>query len=72
MSKKSTPGPSYGGLKKGVEKLAKQLPKKQIGLKFKNFCANQIANDKMIILSLENVQKVHSRPKLWAFEKKFP
>ena len=30
--------------------------------------AHQIANDKTIILSTENVQKVHSRPKLWGFE----
>ena len=30
------------------------------------------ANDQTIILSSENVQKVHCRPKLWEFEKKFP
>ena len=33
--------------------------------------AHQIANDRTIILSTEeNIQKVHSRPKLWVFEKK--
>ena len=31
---------------------------------------HQKANDKTIILSTENVQKVHSRPKLRRFEKK--
>ena len=30
----------------------------------KNFCAHQIAIDKAIILSTENVQKVYYRPKL--------
>ena len=49
--------------------LFKQLPRAEIGPKFKNFCAHQIANDKTIVLSPENPQKVHSRPKLWAFEK---
>ena len=42
--------------------LFKQLPRAQIGLKFKNCFAYQIANDKIIILSTENVKKVHSRP----------
>ena len=50
--------------------LFKQLPQAEIGSKFKNFYAHQIANDRTIILSIENVQKVHSRPKLWGFEKK--
>ena len=48
----------------------KQLPRAQIGQKFKNLCAHQIANYKTIVLTSENVQKVHSRPKLLAFEKK--
>ena len=30
----------------------------------RKFSAHQIANDKTIMLSIENVQKVHSRPKL--------
>ena len=37
--------------------------------KAKYLYAHQIANDKTIILSTENVQKVHSSPKLWGFEK---
>ena len=73
MSKKSTPGQSYGGLKMQNRPkfltLFKQLPQAQIGPKFKNCCAHQIANDQTIVLSSENVQKVRSRPKLWAFEK---
>ena len=48
--------------------LFKQLPLAQIGPKFKNFCVHQKANDQTIVLSPENVQKIHSRPKLWAFE----
>ena len=40
--------------------LFKQLPQAQIGPKFKNFFAHQIANDQTIILSPENIQKVHS------------
>ena len=72
MSKKSTPGPSYDGLKKiGQNALSvtlfKQLSRAKIGPKFKNFGAHQIANDQKIVLSKENPQKVHSRPKLWAF-----
>ena len=68
MSKKSTPGPSYDGLKKICQNalsatLFKQLPRAKIRPKFKNFCAHQIANDQTIILSTEKVQKVHSRPK---------
>ena len=50
----------------------KQLPQAQIRPKFKNFCAYQITNDQTIVLSPENVQKVHSRSKLWVFEKKIP
>ena len=49
--------------------LFKQLPRAHIGLKFKNLCSHQIANDHTIVLSPEKVQKVHSRPKLWAFQK---
>ena len=44
--------------------LFKQLPWAQI--------VHQEANDQMIVLSPKNAQKVHSRSKLWAFEKKFP
>ena len=73
MSKKSILGPSYDGfdgLKKSAKMpLFKQLPQAEIWPKFKNFCAHQIANDQTIVLSPENPQKVHSRPKLWAFEK---
>ena len=77
MSKKSTPGPSYDGLKKISPNalsvtLFKQPPKAEIWPKFKNFCAYQIANDQTVVMSPENPPKVHSRPKLWAFEKKFP
>ena len=50
--------------------LFEQLPQGQIRPKAEYFCANQIANDKTIILSTENVQKVHSRPKLWGFGKR--
>ena len=46
-----------------------QPPQGQAGPKSKYFCAYQIAHDKTIILSTENVQKVHSRPKKWGFEK---
>ena len=42
----------------------------QIRPKSKYFCAHQIANDKTIIMSTENGQKVHYRPKLWGFESK--
>ena len=66
MSKKSTPGPSYNGLKKISQNalsvtLFKQLPQAKIWPKFKNVCAHQ---------SPENPQKVNSRPKLLALEKK--
>ena len=50
--------------------LFKQLPQAQIWMKFKNCCAHQIARGQTIVLSSKNVQKVHSRPKLWVFEKK--
>ena len=40
--------------------LFKQLPQAQIGLKFKDCCAQQIANDQTIVLSPENFLKVHS------------
>ena len=46
-----------------------QPPQAQIRPNEKYLCAHQIANDKTIILSTENVQTVHSRPKLWWFEK---
>ena len=49
--------------------LFEQPPQAQIRPKAKYLYAHQIANDKTIILSTENVQKVHSRPKLWGFEK---
>ena len=49
--------------------LIEQPPQAQIRSNAKYLCAHQIANDKTIILSTENVQKVHSRPKLWGFEK---
>ena len=45
--------------------LFKQLPQTQIRPPSKYFGAHLIANDKTIILSTENVQKVHSRPKLF-------
>ena len=49
--------------------LFEQPTQAQIRPKSKYFCAHQIANDKTIILSTENVQKVLSWPKLWGFEK---
>ena len=49
--------------------LFEQPPQAQIRPKAKYLYAHQIANDKTIIVSTENVQKVHSRPKLWGFEK---
>ena len=51
--------------------LFEQPPQAQIRPKAKYLCAHQTANDKTIILSTENVQKVHSKPKLWGFEKCF-
>ena len=45
--------------------LFEQPPQAQIRTNEKYLCAN----DKTIILSTENVQNVHSRPKLWGFEK---
>ena len=78
MSKNFTFRPKLWGFKKRCGKIGKnalmvylfkQLPRAHIGLKFKNLCAHQIANDHTIVLSPENVQKVHSRPKLWAFQK---
>ena len=50
--------------------LFEQLPRAQIEQKSKKFSAHQIANDKTIVLSIENVQKVHSRPKLQGFKEK--
>ena len=47
--------------------LIEQPPQAQIRSKAKYLSDHQIANDKTIILSTENVQKVHS--KLWGFEK---
>ena len=49
--------------------LIEQPPQAQIRSNAKYLCAYQIANDKTFILSTENVQKDHSRPKLWGFEK---
>ena len=49
---------------------ALKMSKKSIWLKFKNFCAHQIANNRTFSLSTENGRKVHSRPKLWRFENK--
>ena len=40
--------------------LFKQLPQAQIGPKFTFVRVHQIANDQMVVLSHENVQKVHS------------
>ena len=42
--------------------LFKQVPREQIGPKFKYFCVHHKANDQTIILSPDNVQKVQSRP----------
>ncbi len=53
-----------------LKTLFEQLPQAQIRSKIKNFCAHHETNDKTVILSTENVQKSHSGPKLWAFEKK--
>ena len=50
--------------------LIEQPPQAQIRPNAKYLSAHQIANDKIIILSTENVQKVHSRPKLWGFEER--
>ena len=50
--------------------LFKQPPQAQIRPNEKYLCAHQIANDKTIILSTENVQKVYSRPELWGLEKR--
>ena len=71
--------PKLWGFEKGCGKIGqnalpvtlfKQLPKAKIGPKFKTFCAHQIANDQTIVLRPENPQKVNSRPKLLALEKK--
>ena len=67
-SMKSNP-PSKVAKSSFIGTLFEQLPKAQIRPKAKYLCALQRANDKTIILSTENVQKVHSRPKLWGFEK---
>ena len=50
--------------------LFEQPPHSQIRPTSKYLCAHQIANDRTIILSTENVQKVHFRPKLWGIEKR--
>ena len=49
--------------------LFEQPPQAPIRPNEKYLCANQLATDNTITLSNENVQKVHSRPKLWGFEK---
>ena len=48
--------------------LFEQPPQAQIRPNAKDLCAHQIATDQSIIFSTENVQKVHSRPKLWAWQ----
>ena len=69
-STKSTPPPPSKVAKSAfMGTLFEQLPQAQIRPNEKFLCAHLIANDKTIILSTENVQKVHSRPKLWGFEK---
>ena len=87
LSTVSTPGQSYGGLKKGVAKLAnslmgtlfQQLPQAQIGLKFKKICAHKIANDQCF-WALKVSQKLIPSPRyevlkfcaiLWAFAPSF-
>ena len=58
------------GLVTFQSKIYVQLPWAQIEQKSKKFSAHQIANDEMIILSTENIQKVHSRHKLQQFKGK--
>ena len=58
------------GLVTFQSKIYVQLPWAQIEQKSKKFSAHQIANDKTMMLSIEIVQKVHSRPKLQRFEVK--
>ena len=70
-------GPKLWGFEKISQNLLtvplfKQLSRAQIGPKCKNFCDHRKANDQTIILSSENVQKVHCRPELWGFEKSCP
>ena len=70
-------GPKLWGFEKISQNLLtvplfKQLSRAQIGPKCKNFCDHRKANDQTIILSSENVQKVHCRPELWGFEKSSP
>ena len=48
--------------------LFEQLPQAQLRPNAKYLSAHQIANDKTIILSTENVQKVNTRLKLWGLE----
>ena len=67
-STKTTP-PSKVAKSAFMGTLFEQLQQAQIRPKAKYSCARQIANDKTIILSTENVPKFHSRPKLWGFEK---
>ena len=50
--------------------LIEQPQQAQIRSNAKYLCAHQIANDKTIILSTENIQKVQSRPKLHGFKEK--
>ena len=63
MSKKSILGQSNGHGKicqnALIGTLFKQLPRAQIGLKFKNVWAHQIANNQTIILCPENVLKLN-------------
>ena len=69
-STKSNP-PSKAAKSAFMGTLIEQPPQAQKRPNAKYLCAHQIANDQTIVLSPENPQKVHSRPKLWAFEKKF-
>ena len=77
MSKKSTLEPSYDGLKKICQNslpvtLFKQLPRAKIWPKFKNFCAHQIANNQMIVLSLKIPKKFILDPSYGRLKKSSP
>ena len=67
-STKSNP-PSKVAKSAFMGKLTEQPPQAQIRSNAKYLCAHQIPNNKAIIMSTENVQKIHSRPKLWGFKK---
>ena len=62
FSKNSIPGLGYGGLKRSSAiyqkaTLFEQLPQGQIRPKTKNVSAHQIAIDKTVMLSTENVKR---------------